>query len=57
MDCFPIDPEEMANRTDADFIASLNMLDEGAPIFEAYMQQEKEEEKKIEKRELPEAYQ
>lgn len=27
-----VDPEEMAKRHDLDFIASLNMIDEGAPV-------------------------
>ena len=54
----PIDPEEMASRTDADYIASLNMLGEGAPIFTSYSEFENEEnEVKVEKQELPETYQ
>lgn len=59
MDRLPIDPEEMAHRLDRDFIASLNMIGEGAPIFAAYskFEDEEEEEVKAEKQELPETYQ
>lgn len=57
MNRLPIDPEEMASRVDEDFIASLNMLGEGAPIFTSYSIFEEEEEVKAEKQELPETYQ
>ena len=58
MNRLPIDPEEMASRVDEDFIASLNMLGEGAPIFASYsIFEEEEEEVKAEKQELPETYQ
>lgn len=57
MNRLPIDPEEMASRVDEDFIASLNMLGEGAPIFASYSIFEDEEEVKAEKQELPETYQ
>ena len=58
MNRLPIDPEEMANRVDADFIASLNMLGEGAPIFASYSKfEDEEEEVKAEKQDLPETYQ
>ena len=57
MNRLPIDPEEMASRVDEDFIASLNMLGEGAPIFASYSIFEEEEEVKAEKQELPETYQ
>ena len=54
----PVDPIEMARRTDADFIASLNMLGEGAPVFTSYSEFENEgKEVKVEKHELPETYQ
>lgn len=58
MNRLPIDPEEMASRVDADFIASLNMLGEGAPVFASYSRfEEEEEDAKAEKQELPETYQ
>lgn len=55
MNRLPVDPEEMANRTDADVIASLNMLGEGAPIFDSYFYRELE--KELEDPDLPETYQ
>ena len=55
MNRLSIDPEEMANRNDADVIASLNMLGEGAPVFDSYIQQEYE--KKRDELDLPETYQ
>jgi len=51
MERLPIDPEEMARRHDEDYIASLNMVGEGAPIFDARAK----EQDKVE--ELPETYQ
>lgn len=63
MNHLPIDPEEMASRTDADFIASLNMLGEGAPAFNLHEwpdeeeEKEKDKDKENEKQELPETYQ
>lgn len=32
----PVDPEEMAKRTDEDFNAVLHMIGEGSPVFESY---------------------
>ena len=34
MNRLPVDPEEMARRHDEDYIASLRMVGEGAPIFD-----------------------
>lgn len=36
MERFPVDPDEMAKRSDEDFIAKLNMIGEGSPIFTTY---------------------
>ena len=52
MSRLPIDPEEMAKRTDEDFIASLNMVGEGAPHYDTYKLTEE-----VEESDLPEAYQ
>lgn len=56
MNHLQVDPEEMAKRLDPDYIASLNMIGEGAPTFTAYSQFEEEEAVKDEM-ELPETYQ
>ncbi len=55
MNRLPIEPEEMAKRNDADVIASLNMLGEGAPVFDSYIH--KEQENNPDELDLPEAYQ
>ena len=54
MERFPIDPEEMARRHDEDYIASLKMVGEGAPIFDA---RAKEADEQLQDQELPETYQ
>lgn len=56
MNHLPVDPEEMARRHDEDYIASLRMVGEGAPIFDSFAKDESEE-VRIEERELPETYQ
>ena len=38
MNRLPVDPEEMARRHDEDYIASLRMVGEGAPIFDSNVQ-------------------
>lgn len=52
----PIDPEEMALRQDLDFIASKEMIGEGAPSYDAFMYNE-DDEAEGDERELPRAYQ
>ena len=56
MNRLPVDPEEMARRHDEDYIASLKMVGEGAPIFD-HLAKDEVEEVKSEERELPETYQ
>lgn len=52
MSRLPIDPEEMAKRTDEDFIASNRMVGEGTPNYDALRLTEE-----VEESGLPEAYQ
>ena len=55
MNRLPVDPEEMARRHDEDYIASLKMVGEGAPIFDSNAKEAKEH--FVQEPELPEAYQ
>ena len=55
MNRLPVDPEEMARRHDEDYIASLKMVGEGAPIFDALAKDAIEH--VFEEQELPETYQ
>lgn len=56
MNQFPIDPEEMALRQDLDFIASKQMIGEGAPSYDSFNYNE-DSDAEDEERELPRAYQ
>ena len=55
MEHLQIDSEEMAKRTNRDFIDSLKMVGEGAPVYDSIFE-EVIEEVKVEK-ELPRDYQ
>ncbi|MBO1914663.1 hypothetical protein J4G37_58800 [Microvirga sp. 3-52] len=55
MSLLPVDPEEMARRQDEDYIASLKMVGEGAPIFDPRAEEVKES--VVRDQELPETYQ
>jgi hypothetical protein len=55
MNRLPVDPEEMARRHDEDYIASLKMVGEGAPIFDSSAKEAKE--RFFQDQELPETYQ
>lgn len=61
MNRLPISPEEMARRTDEDFNAILQMIEEGSPVYEseAYRENDVFERDKKHKAgdELPETYQ
>lgn len=50
-----VEPEEMEKRRNKDFIASLKMVGEGAPVYDS-IEEDWEEEVK-EERKLPRAYQ
>ncbi len=58
---FPVDPEEMAKRTDGNIDAILQMIEEGSPIFESYTYEEdgvfKRKKTHQAGEELPETYQ
>lgn len=56
MNQIPIDPEEMALRQDLDFIASKEMIGEGAPSYDSFNHKE-EHDSDDEERELPRTYQ
>ncbi|MCZ2259205.1 hypothetical protein [Sporosarcina sp. G11-34] len=51
MERVQIDPEEMARRIDRDFIESLKMIGEGAPVYDSVFEEE------VEEKELPRDYQ
>ena len=55
MNHLPVDPEEMARRHDEDYIASLRMVGEGAPVFDLPIKRAVEH--VFEEQELPETYQ
>ncbi|QUW20416.1 hypothetical protein JSQ81_11130 [Sporosarcina sp. Marseille-Q4063] len=55
MNRLPVDPEEMARRHDEDYIASLKMVGEGAPIFSSCAEEAKEH--LFQDQQLPETYQ
>ena len=55
MNRLPVDPEEMARRQDEDYIASLRMVGEGAPIYDERAKETKEN--AFQEQELPETYQ
>ena len=55
MNLLPVDPEEMARSQDEDYIASLKMVGEGAPIFDS--REEEVKEHIVQEPDLPETYQ
>ena len=55
MNRLPVDPEEMARRHDEDYIASLRMVGEGAPVFDSPVKEVVEH--VFQEQELPETYQ
>ncbi len=62
MERFPIDPAEVELRRNLDSIASLNMIGEGAPIFERYEEDESamkkpQEQDGVDEENLPRDYQ
>ena len=59
---FPLDPAEIELRHNRDFIASMRMIGEGAPIYESYEEDESVKKKGRERsdfgeEELPRDYQ
>lgn len=62
MEHIPIDPAEMALRQNRDFIASMRMIAEGAPVYECFEEDEPVMKKRQElsdfsEEELPRDYQ
>ena len=60
MEHMPVDPTEMERRRDLDYIASLEMVGEGAPDYEVgdnRFAKRRNEEAGYDERELPPAYQ